>query len=213
MSGTEPTDHTPQLWLLRAAKAVVVLVYVFVLIDLVLLALGFFLRLFGASTDAEFTRWVYRNVDRIMEPFRGMFPARAVSDVSVLDVSLLFAMIVYAIIGIALHALVEWLTGKIVARRRSAFLLKLALTDRLGLARGALVDAQHEALADRLRELAHPPDDPTDVTALWRHHTATAVREFLASVGDTSAPVATARGAGTQAHRRQIGRVSCRERV
>ena len=125
MSGTEPTeptDHTPQLWLLRAAKAVVVLVYVFVLIDLVLLALGFFLRLFGASTDAEFTRWVYRNVERIMEPFRGMFPSRAVSDVSVLDVSLLFAMIVYAIIGIALHALVEWLTGKIVARRRSAWI-------------------------------------------------------------------------------------------
>jgi len=117
MSATEPTGHETQLWLLRAAKAVVVLVYAFVLIDLVLLTLGFFLRLFGASTDAEFTRWVYRNVDRIMEPFRGMFPSHAVSDVSVLDVSLLFAMIVYAIIGIALHALVEWLTGKIVTLR------------------------------------------------------------------------------------------------
>lgn len=102
-------------------------------------------------------------------------------------------------------ALRAWLATPVDHLRdiRSAFLLKLALTDRLGLARGALVDAQHEALADRLRELAHPPDDPTDVTALWRHHTATAVREFLASVGDTSAPVATARGADTQAHRRR----------
>ncbi len=117
MSTTEPTDREPQFWLLRVAKAVVVLVYAFVLIDLVLLTLGFFLRLFGASTDAEFTRWVYRNVDRIMEPFRGMFPSQALSDQSVLDVSLLFAMIVYAIVGIALHALVEWLTGKIVALR------------------------------------------------------------------------------------------------
>ncbi|HET6919687.1 MAG TPA: hypothetical protein VFI46_09500 [Jiangellaceae bacterium] len=117
MSTTEPTDREPQLWLLRVAKAVVVLVYAFVLIDLVLLTLGFFLRLFGASTDAEFTRWVYRNVDRVMEPFRGMFPSQALSDQSVLDVSLLFAMIVYAIVGIALHALVEWLTGKIVALR------------------------------------------------------------------------------------------------
>jgi uncharacterized protein YggT (Ycf19 family) len=117
MSATEPTGHEPQLWLLRVAKGVVVLVYAFVLIDLVLLTLGFFLRLFGASTDAEFTRWVYRNVDRIMEPFRGMFPSQALSDQSVLDVSLLFAMIVYSIVGIALHALVEWLTGKIVALR------------------------------------------------------------------------------------------------
>jgi uncharacterized protein YggT (Ycf19 family) len=117
MSATESTGHGSSLWLLRAAKAVVVLVYAFVLIDLVMLTLGFFLRLFGASTDAEFTRWVYRNVERIMEPFRGMFPSHAVSDQSVLDVSLLFAMIVYAIAGIALHALVEWLTGKIVALR------------------------------------------------------------------------------------------------
>jgi uncharacterized protein YggT (Ycf19 family) len=117
MSATEPTGHDTRIWLLRAAKAVVVLIYAFVLIDLVLLTLGFFLRLFGASTDAEFTRWVYRNVDRIMEPFRGMFPSHAVSDVSVVDVSLLFAMIVYAIAGIALHALVEWMTGRIVGLR------------------------------------------------------------------------------------------------
>jgi uncharacterized protein YggT (Ycf19 family) len=117
MSAIENTGHEPQLWLLRVAKAVVVLVYAFVLIDLVLLTLGFFLRLFGASTDAEFTRWVYRNVERIMEPFRGMFPSQALSDQSVLDVSLLFAMIVYSIVGIALHALVEWLTGKIVSLR------------------------------------------------------------------------------------------------
>lgn len=118
MSATEPTGDPPQLWLLRASKAVVVLVYAFVLIDLVLLTLGFFLRLLGASTDAEFTRWVYRNVERVMEPFRGMFPTKAVSDHSVLDTSLLFAMIVYAIIGIALHALVDWLTGRIVEQRR-----------------------------------------------------------------------------------------------
>ena len=118
MSATEPTGNPPQLWLLRASKAVVVLVYAFVLIDLVLLTLGFFLRLLGASTDAEFTRWVYRNVDRVMEPFRGMFPTKTVSDHSVLDTSLLFAMIVYAIIGIALHALVDWLTGRIVEQRR-----------------------------------------------------------------------------------------------
>jgi uncharacterized protein YggT (Ycf19 family) len=125
MSATESTGHDTRIWLLQAAKAVVVLIYAFVLINLVLLTLGFFLRLFGASTDAEFTRWVYRNVERIMEPFRGMFPSHAVSDVSVVDVSLLFAMIVYAIVGIALHALVEWLTGRIVGLRHRQQLASL----------------------------------------------------------------------------------------
>ncbi len=118
MPANESTDTPPQLWLLRASKVVVGLVYAFVLIDLVLLVLGFFLQLFGASTDAEFTRWVYRNVDRVMEPFRGMFPNKEVAEHSVLDTSLLFAMVVYGIIGIALHALVDWLTGKIVEQRR-----------------------------------------------------------------------------------------------
>lgn len=106
------------LWLLRAAKVVVVFVYIWVLVDLVILTLGFFLRLFGASTEAVFTRWVYRNVDRIMEPFRGMFPSKVVSDHSVVDVSLLFAMIVYLIVGIAVHALITWVTDKIVGLRR-----------------------------------------------------------------------------------------------
>ena len=115
---TESSGHEPRLWLLQAAKAVVVLVYAFVLIDLVLLTLAFFLRLFGASIDAEFTQWVYRSVERIMEPFRGMFPTHALSEQSVVDVSLLFAMIVYSILGIALHGLVVWLTGKIATLRQ-----------------------------------------------------------------------------------------------
>lgn len=113
-----PAPDPPKLWLLRGAKALVVFVYIVVLIDVVLLVLGFFLQLFGASTDAEFTRWVYRNVERVMEPFRGMFPSQAVSDQSVLDVSLLFAMVVYSLVGVAIHALVTWLTGKIVAQQR-----------------------------------------------------------------------------------------------
>jgi uncharacterized protein YggT (Ycf19 family) len=114
----DPPSDPPKVWLLRVTKALVVFVYIVVLVNLVLLILGFFLQLFGASTDAEFTRWVYRNVERIMEPFRGMFPSRAVTDQSVLDVSLLFAMVVYAIVGIAVHALVTWLTDKIVALQR-----------------------------------------------------------------------------------------------
>jgi uncharacterized protein YggT (Ycf19 family) len=114
----EPAGLDTKLWIVRTARAIVGFIYVVVVAELVLLALGFALRLFGASTDAQFTRWVYRNVDRAMEPFRGMFPTRAVSDQSIFDASLLFAMIVYAIVGITLHAVVTWLAGVIVGLRR-----------------------------------------------------------------------------------------------
>jgi hypothetical protein len=52
-----------------------------------------------------------------MAPFRGLFEPVALDGRSVLDVSLLFAMLVYAIVGLALHAFIEWLTGLIVAMR------------------------------------------------------------------------------------------------
>ena len=112
-----PADQDTRIWLLRVARIVVLFVYAVVLVNLVLLSLGFVMRLFGASTDASFTRWVYRSVDRIMEPFRGMFPSQVSGD-SVFDTSLLFAMIVYAMIGIALHLLVTWLASKVMALRR-----------------------------------------------------------------------------------------------
>lgn len=114
----QQSDADARVGLLRVAKGVVVFVYAVVLVNLVLLGLGFILQLFGASIDAAFTRWVYRNVERIMEPFRGMFPSQELSDQSVLDVSLLFAMIVYTVVGIALHASIAWLTDKIVMLRR-----------------------------------------------------------------------------------------------
>jgi uncharacterized protein YggT (Ycf19 family) len=114
----EHDDDPPALWALRVAKGIVVFVDIVVVVCLVMLTLGFVLRLFGASTDAEFTRWVYRSVDRIMEPFRGMFPSKQVSDQSVLDVSLLFAMIVYSLVALALHSLIGWLSARITRLTR-----------------------------------------------------------------------------------------------
>lgn len=111
-------DNDTHLWILRLAKGVVVFVYAVVTLCLVLLALGFVLQLFGASTTADFTEWVYRSVDRIMEPFRGMFPSRELGEGSIVDFSLLFAMIVYSIVAIALHALVSWLADRVMRVRR-----------------------------------------------------------------------------------------------
>jgi hypothetical protein len=57
-----------------------------------------------------------------MKPFRGLFQSVDLSGNSVLDVSVLFAMIVYAMLALALRALIDWLTYRIVlVQRETAF--------------------------------------------------------------------------------------------
>jgi DNA-binding PadR family transcriptional regulator len=61
---------------------------------------------------------------------------------------------------------------------RGALLLKLVVARRLRVDRTSLVRAQQAAFAEPLAALAAvpPPDDPV---ALWRHHSAAAVRALL----------------------------------
>jgi uncharacterized protein YggT (Ycf19 family) len=84
------------------------------------LAFGFFLLLFGANPDAEFAQWVYRALARVMAPFRGLFEPVVINGQSVLDVSVLFAMIVYGIVALALGALIEWLGQRLGGLRGAA---------------------------------------------------------------------------------------------
>ena len=104
------SSTSTEVGLARAARVITYLVYAFVIVALVILVFGFFLLLFGASPDAAFTQWVYRSLDRVMAPFRGIFKTVPLNGKSVLDTSVLFAMIVYGIAGLALRALIDWLT-------------------------------------------------------------------------------------------------------
>ena len=110
------------LTLVRGARVLTYLVYAFVLFSLVILLLGFFLLLFGANPDAPFAEWAYRSLDRVMAPFRGLFKSIDLSGNSVFDPSIIFAMIVYGIVGLSLSALIDWLTEKMVTlRTRQAY--------------------------------------------------------------------------------------------
>jgi hypothetical protein len=102
---------------LKVAKIMVGFVYAVLLVYLVILTLAFFLRLFGANPAADFTDWVYTAAARIMEPFRGIFPTVQVTDRAVFDASLLFAMIMYALFALAVHALINWLASRIARFR------------------------------------------------------------------------------------------------
>jgi uncharacterized protein YggT (Ycf19 family) len=102
-------------------RALGYLVYFFATVALIILAFGFFLLLFGANPDAPFAEWVYRALNRVMAPFRGLFEPVQLNGDSVLDVSILFAMIVYGIAAMALRALIDWLTYRIdLIRQREA---------------------------------------------------------------------------------------------
>jgi Na+-translocating ferredoxin:NAD+ oxidoreductase RnfA subunit len=99
------------------AKILLWIVYVWVVLNLVLLFLAFWLQLLGANPQAGFTEWVYRSVSRTMAPFRGIFEPIALSDQSVLNTSLLFAMIIYGVVALLLHAGIDWVTDFVVKRR------------------------------------------------------------------------------------------------
>ncbi len=98
---------------IKATRVLLWLVYLWVTITLVLLLLSFILQLFGANPTAGFVDWVYRSTERAMAPFRGIFESVTISDKSVLDVSVLFAMIVYGFVALGLHLAIEWLTRRL----------------------------------------------------------------------------------------------------
>jgi uncharacterized protein YggT (Ycf19 family) len=104
----------------KVARGLVYLVYFWVMLSIAILVLGFFLLLFGANPDASFAAWTYRALDRVMKPFRGIFQSIDLNGNSVLDVSVLFAMIVYGMLALALRALIDWLTYRIVLVQREA---------------------------------------------------------------------------------------------
>jgi len=108
----------------RIARVLVYLVYGLAVASLVILLIAFFLKLFSASESAPFVQWIYRSTDRIMQPFRGIFPSVEGESGSVLDVSLLFAMLMYGLLAMGVHALIEWINGKI-----STLLVKASRSD------------------------------------------------------------------------------------
>jgi hypothetical protein len=103
------------LWI---ARAVGYFVYFYLIVVEIILLIGFFLLLFGANPTAGFTQWAYRNLDRVMDPFRGIFSPIELgttgNDVpATFDTSVLFAMIIYGILALVFGAVIQWLTSRL----------------------------------------------------------------------------------------------------
>src|SRR5688500_2659605 len=98
---------------IKVCRALVWVVYAWVAITIVLLFLAFLLQLFGADPSAGFVEFVYRSTQRAMAPFRGIFEPVPLSDDSVLDVSILFAIIVYSFAALGLGIALDWVTKRL----------------------------------------------------------------------------------------------------
>ena len=101
----------------RISRALILFVYGFAIVCIVILATAFFLQLFNANQTAPFVDWTYRAAKRIMQPFRGIFPSVESEQGSVFDVSMLFAMFMYGLLALGLHALIAWIDRKISSLR------------------------------------------------------------------------------------------------
>src|SRR5436190_16289449 len=99
-------DRKGAIVAVRIGRGIVYAAYGFAAVAIVLLSIAFFLQLFDASRSAPFVAWVYRATDRIMKPCRGTFPAQEGENGSVLDLSFVFAMLMYGLLALLLHALI-----------------------------------------------------------------------------------------------------------
>lgn len=118
MSTNVSEVHRTERTITVVGRAITYLVYFYFVVVEIILALGFVLLLFGANPTSSFVQWVYRALERAMRPFRGIFAPIELgttgNDVpAVFDTSVLFAMIVYGIVVLALSSLISWLTSRI----------------------------------------------------------------------------------------------------
>ena len=97
-SMTEIIYTRSELWYSPSRFIVTIVNLVFGVVEF-MLAVRIVLELLGASAAAPFVAWVYIVTAGLATPFSGAFPSWDLGQGYVLDLSAIFAMIGYAIIG------------------------------------------------------------------------------------------------------------------
>jgi hypothetical protein len=106
-------------WILWVGRLFTLFIYLVFLAYAVIVGIAFVLQLLGANPQADFADWIYRAAANITQPFRGIFPTTQVSDRSTFNASLLFALIVYLVVAVILHGIVDWLARRIAGIDRA----------------------------------------------------------------------------------------------
>jgi uncharacterized protein YggT (Ycf19 family) len=98
---------------LKFSKVIVWLLYAWVLIGVISLSLRVFLLAASANTATGFANFVMQVSSDYLEPFRGIFAGRELGETGYLDVSSIFAIIVYLFILWGVKSLIEYVQNKI----------------------------------------------------------------------------------------------------
>jgi uncharacterized protein YggT (Ycf19 family) len=79
----------------------IMIIYINFIVGVIAFFLGFrfLFRLFGASENAPFVRWLYATTEPLLNPFSGIFPAPALQGRYVVEFTTLVALLVYMFIG------------------------------------------------------------------------------------------------------------------
>jgi uncharacterized protein YggT (Ycf19 family) len=98
---------------LKISKVIAWLMYIWVMFGIIVLALRVFLLAFSANTAAGFGQFIIKTSSDYLNPFRELFPPHKVGETGYLDVSALFAIIIYLFIAWGFSALIHYLQRKI----------------------------------------------------------------------------------------------------
>lgn len=110
----QTTDVAPNIPTpLRMSQVIAWLMYAWTTFGVMMLSLRVFLLAAGADLDNSFARFVMNVSADYLQPFRGIFSPTQLGDTGYLDVSAIFAAIVYLFIGWGFHALINYIQHKI----------------------------------------------------------------------------------------------------
>lgn len=105
------TKDTPTKW--TVSRILTYVIYGVVLFGIILLSFRIFLLAFSANPDTPFVEFIYNTSSDFLQPFRGIFPPRPVGETGYLDVTALFAIIVYGMMAWGLTSLIAYIDKKI----------------------------------------------------------------------------------------------------
>lgn len=77
-----------------------------------IIGLRILLRFLGANPSAPFVSWIYQTSRPLLSPFEGMFPSPSARGGFVIEVSALFAILIYAFVGYIIASVIAQLTNQ-----------------------------------------------------------------------------------------------------
>ncbi|HEX7064753.1 MAG TPA: YggT family protein [Bacillales bacterium] len=94
--------------------------WISILVEIIeaIIGIHILLKLFNANSGVPFVNWMYHLSAPLLAPFRGIFDNMVFNGEYVLDLSAVFALVIYGIVGYLIMMLLGGFSGKGKKKRR-----------------------------------------------------------------------------------------------